>query len=354
MVAIALAVSLTVAGLAASTFRNEKSVLGARHFRSGEWSLEHNDLPGAIDQLRKALVFSPDNESYRLALADSLVRANHLDEAESHLQQLADEDPGNGRVNALLAEIAERRHQNQVAIERFQRAVYEYWPADQIPMRRRARWELVRLLEQSGRTSEAMGELMQLNESAPNPEERVRIGFDLLRYGAFSEAARTFQEAALLRPTDAEPRRGLGMVHFELGQYISARHDFQTAKRLNPGDQAINDWLSLTNQVIDLDPLLPGLSTAERERRSRNVLKATIDAVGSCRPGIASSEEGAAELAAATALLEPKPNTKTKPDADQMQQTATQLWRDRHLFCSGAVPQQDKALDTAIARVRGE
>src|SRR4051794_16738452 len=97
-VVIALALAMTAAGFAATAYHRERDLLGAKHFRAGEWALQHRS-PDAIDQLRKALLFSPDEERYRLSLAEALVASNHLDEAESHLQQLADEDPSNGRIN---------------------------------------------------------------------------------------------------------------------------------------------------------------------------------------------------------------------------------------------------------------
>lgn len=347
-----LAVSLTVAGFAATSYRNERIQLGSRHFQSGRSSLDQGELGGAIDQFRKALLFSPDDEQYRLALAESLVRANHLDEAETHLEQLVQDDPGNGRINYLLAQIAEKRGQTETAIERYQRAVYEYWPRDMIPERRSARWDLVRLLEKANRTNEAIGELIQLNSSATNPAERTNIAFDLLHYGALSEAGRIFRELEILQPSQDAPRRGIGMIDFNSGEYIAARHEFQAAHRLDPKDQDTVQWLDITNQVIELDPLLPGISSAERLRRSQNLLGAVVHIVTSCKPGIATNAEAASELSGANDLLTAK--KKIDGAADLMQQSAAQLWRDRRLFCSGAVPNGERAVDIAIARVTGE
>lgn len=351
-VGVALAVALTVAGFASSTYRNERTDLAARHFQSGQWSLDHGDLAGAIDQLRKALLFSPDDEQYRLALADSLVQAKHLDEAETHLEQLAQEDPGNGRVNYLLAQIADKRGKTNQAIEFYQRAVYEYWPPDQIPERRRARWDLVNLLEKTGRTNEAIAELIQLNISANNPKERTEIAFALLKYGASSEAAQIFKQLLVSQPGDAAPRRGLGIVDFDNGDYVAARHQFQSALHLDAKDAESAQWLQLSNRIIDLDPLLPGITTAERLRRSQDLLTAVVTALTTCKPGIATNEEAASELTVANELL----TSKQKIDglADVMQQSAVQLWHDRNLFCNTPVADQNKAIETAIARVTGE
>jgi tetratricopeptide (TPR) repeat protein len=345
---------MTVAGFAATSYHSERDKLGARHFRSGAWSLDHGNLDDAVDQFRKALLFSPDEEQYRLALADSLVREGHLTEAESHLDQLADEDPSNGRINSLLAQIAEKHGDRKLAIERFQRAVYEYWPPNQIPLRHEARWQLVHLLAAADRSNEAVGELIQLYSSTPDAPGRTRIAFELLKFGAVSEAERIFHDQESTSPNTALPHRGLGMVDFDKGDFISARHEFQHAHHIDNNDQESVQWLTLTNSVIDLDPLLPGISTKERRRRSQNLLSGVVHFVTACSPGVANNANAASELDAANDLLTSTPKGEDIADiADTMQQLAVQLWRDRGLFCGGSLA-GDKAIDTAIARVTGE
>jgi tetratricopeptide (TPR) repeat protein len=347
----ALAFSLMLAGFASSAYHRERSLLGSRHFRSGSWSAGHGQLADAVDQFRKALLFAPDEEQYRLALAESLVRLNYLPEAQGHLEQLADEDPSNGRVNYLLGEIAEKRGNRKLAIERCQRAVYEYWPPEEIPERRQVRWHLVRLLEAANRPNEVVGELIQLNASAPDAKERSIVGFELLKYGALSEAGRIFRDLEANSPKDAGPHRGLGEVYFGSGDYISARHEFIHARRVDPNDQESTQWLALTNAVVDLDPLLPGINAAERLRRSQNLLTRVVHLLTTCSPGVPGDTNAVAELGTANQLLNAKKHSESQ--ADDMQQSAVQLWRDRGRFCK-AGPVTDKAVETAIARVASE
>src|SRR5947199_10549705 len=99
--------------------------------------------------------------------------------------------------------------------------------------------------------------------ASSDPASRTNVGFALLQNGASSEAMQVFRAETLERPRDPETHRGLGQAFFASGQYVSARHEFERALRLHPGEQQATTALALTNSVIDMDPDLPGLSGAE-------------------------------------------------------------------------------------------
>ena len=115
--------------------------------------------------------------------------------------------------------------------------------------------------------------------------------------------------------------------------------------RYNPKDHQTSDALSFTNAVIDLDPELSGLPSAERFRRSQNLLRRVLADLGKC-----SAPEGSKEkLDAATQLLQSPP--KNDPDlALEMQTTAKQLWAARSQVC-GANPSDDNVLATVFERI---
>ena len=129
LVSLALLVAFLVTGFASSEYRSEKKVLGARHYMNGQELAAKGKMMAAVQEYREALLFQPENTDYRLSLATALINAGRLDEAQAHLEQLLQDDPTNGVINLLLARVALRRKHLKLAVEFYQRAVYEYWPA---------------------------------------------------------------------------------------------------------------------------------------------------------------------------------------------------------------------------------
>lgn len=339
--------ALVFTGFASTFYRQERESYGEMHYRRGEALSAKGDPAGAAEEFRKALLFSPDKTEYRVSLGAALIAAGRLNEAEAHLDQLLQDDPTNGKLNIMLAEVAAKRHQTQKAIDYYHRAVYEYWPTDEADQRRRARWELISLLGKVGRRNEAVGELMQLYANAPaDPKIRSRVGFLLLHYGAASEASQVFHDLARDMPQDAQAHHGLADAYFALGDFVAARHEYQRVSRLAPKDPEISSEVELTNAVIDIDPGLPDITSAERFRRSGNLLRRVLADLGRCAVG----PDLQARLDAAKQLLD----TQRTADEDiglQMQNTSQQLWDDRASFC-GQTPISDRAVEAAFRTIQ--
>ncbi len=332
-----LAGSLALTAAAASIYRNERISLGQKHYAEGEAFSKQSRTKEALGEYRTALLFLPDETEYRLSLATALLQDGRLDEAEAHLQQLADEEPANPLIHLGLARIAAKRHRSKIAIQDYQRAVYEYWPPAEIPERRAARWELVNLLQQAGRRTEMVGELIQLYASSPpDPAERDKIGFALMQEGATAEAKRIFSDVLHIRAGDSDAQRGVGNADFATGDFVAARHAFQRALRLNPADRDSAKELTLTNSVIEADAMLPGISEAERQRRSANLLRRVLENLSGCTdPAI----QGAQEL-----FVHPPRNAPT-----DFEDAAELLWKQRASMCGGKSP-SDMIVDLVLGR----
>jgi len=161
-------------------------------------------------------------------------------------------------------------------------------------------------------------------------------------------AARIFQDLVKQAPQNAEAHRGLGEAYLSNGDYLSARHEFQRALRLNPNNQESMQALSLTNEVIDMDAALPYITGFEQVRRSRNLLSRVIKNIEECNPG---SGTAAQRLQNARDLLTKQ--VKGEDPAYTMQTAAAQVWADRTTLCGSTVP-QDRALDTVLTRIGHE
>ena len=349
-VGIALIAAFTVTGAISSTYKRERLSLAEQHYNQGQNLQGQGDLEAAVDQYREAILFVPDNSDYRLSLATALLNTGHLAEAQAHLQQLQQQDPTNGRINLGLALVALKQKKVREAIDDYQRAVYEYWPPQAVPERRRARWQLVDLLHGVGRRNDEVAELLQLYSSSSqnDPTERAKIGFRLVNLGAMSEASQIFRNLEVNFPKSALGHRGLGDVRFGTGDYVAARHEYQHALRVNPNDRDAQAALSLTNAVIDLDPVLPDISPGEQLRRSQLLLSRIVSELNGCLLQEAPTATAQHQLDEARDLL-----ARSHPGEDYnvaLQQTAVLLWQNRTAFCPANV-QPNRAIELAVGRI---
>ena len=348
-VASLLAFAFVATGFVTKKYRQERRLLGLTHYERGVELQRSSDVDEAVEEFRKALIFSPDSSEYRLSFASALIEAGRLEEAESHIEQLLQEDPTNGQLNLMQGHIAEKRGQTTKAIEFYQRAVYEYWPPKRIGERRQARLELIDLLAKAGRREELIGELMTLYANFPDDQGlKARVGLDLLDHGATLEATQVFRELVRAAPKNAEAHRGLAQAYFASGDYVSARHEFERALRINVKDTVSSNELKLTNSIIDLDPNLRGIRDAERLRRAQNLLRRVIKDLEQC----GTPETTGAALANAKKLLNAAPS-KEEDLALDTQQAAIDLWARRSQLCAGK-PNTDALLATVLARISSE
>lgn len=323
-------------------YKHQRTTLGRRHYAEGQRLERSGDIEAAVEEYRRALIFAPDDTEYRISFASALIGAGRFEEAESHIEQLLQEDPTNGVLNRMRAHLAVRQKRTAAAIDYYQRAVYEYWPPGRLAERATARWELIALLEKAGRREEAIGELMTLYANTSiSPTSKLDIGFALLRDQAPSEAAQIFRDAIRVAPKDATPHRGLGESYLASGEFVSARHEFERALKLDPQNKPAANSLALANTIIDIDPDLPALSNAERRRRSINLLRRIVALLEQCSGGIGVDDR----FTAADNLLKGGPVK--NPDVPfEMQNLAKQLWNDQTDICPDGLPS-----DPAISRV---
>ncbi len=305
------------------------------------------NVAGAAEEYRKALLFLPDEQEYRLSLSIALIELGKLDEAETHLQELLDTDPTNGTINLMLARVAERRHKTTEAIDYFERAVYGYWPPNKIPIRHAARWELVSLLANEKRRTEVVGELLQLYANSPNdPKERSKIGFMLLHYGAVSDATNVFHDLVRDSPRYVEGYYGLGKAYLESGDYTAARTEFQYAARLDAADRDAQSLLVLTNTILSMDPMLPRLSSIDRVRRSRALLDRIITYLQTCAAANAPVPQNLADAK----TLGGSDYQDLDQYLNQLQDASQQLWKTRSAVCGNAAP-HDQVLESLMPRM---
>ena len=257
---------LAVTGLS-RVYSAQRESLANRWFTRGVADLSAQHYDAAVTEFRTALLYSRDNYSYQLNLAEALIGMRHTGEASAYLLNLWDREPENGLVNLELARIAVQHGQNDQAIRYYHDAVYSAWPPDQEAKRRQARLELIELLLRTHATPQAQAELIALSENiGEDPAEQEQLGSLFLRAQDYDRALAAFRISLRSDHRNSAALAGAGYAAFELGHYPEAEHYLEAALAQNPQDQQSIDRLATTELVLHMDPFQRGLSAANRDR----------------------------------------------------------------------------------------
>jgi tetratricopeptide (TPR) repeat protein len=268
-------------------YRAERASRGQRYFAAANQLIEAHRYEEAIEQYRNALSVSHSID-YRLALALALVKAGHLDEARIYLGEVLGERPADGPANLGLAEIEAQQNNIDQAVLYYHRAIDGIWPSQAAQSRFQARLELVQALGKAGRSRQARAELLSAASAGPRAggpsdnESKKQVGRMLVQYGLPRDAAALFRDVVQHDKRDTGAWDGLGDAAFAEADYARAREAYRSSLTIDPTDQHARQRLDLTEKIVALDPTLPGLTAAQRLRRSRDLLTAAAAVVNRC------------------------------------------------------------------------
>lgn len=255
---------LFVTGLS-KAYRAQRQALGNRWFARGVADLNAKKFDAAVTEFRTALLYSRDDYSYQLNLAEALIGLRHTGEASAYLLNLWDREPENGVVNLELARLAAQQGRTQEAVRHYHDAVYAAWPTDQEWMRRDARVELIELLLRTRAQTQAQAELIALAENVgQDPAEQEHIGDLFVRAGDYEHALSAYRATLRADRRNAAALAGAGHAAYELGRYPLAEHYLKSVIALNPSDALTADELKTTETVLQMDPFRPEISGTER------------------------------------------------------------------------------------------
>lgn len=236
----------------------------------------------AIDAYRSALQFARDDRGLRLRLAEALLAAGRPAEARAYLADLWQEQPGNGRVNLVLARIAAATGDVDGATRYYQNAVQGAWEDAAAERRRETRLELATYLIAHDRDAQAEAELAALAAGLPPVSPlRVPTARLLVAAGAPARARALFDEALQNDPRDEAALRGASEAALALGDHAAVVRYLQRvpAASLDADDKVT---LQTSQQVLALDPFRRGLSSRERALRVRRALTRAEARVRAC------------------------------------------------------------------------
>jgi tetratricopeptide (TPR) repeat protein len=264
--ALAILAFVGVSGLS-RIYHAQQADLGNRWFTRGEADLKAHHYELAVNEFRTALLYSRDNFTYQLDLAEALIGLKKTNEAYAYLVNLWEREPENGLVNLELARIAVQRADTEKALRYYHNAIYAIWPGDQDVESRNARLELIEYLLSINAKTQAQAELIALAENLKeDPAMHARVGDLFLQAQDYEHALAEYRESLKFDRHNATDLAGAGRAAFELGRYDIAQRYLESAIAANPNDAQSGELLKTTELVLRMDPFRRQIPVDQRHR----------------------------------------------------------------------------------------
>lgn len=299
---------VAVTGLSRA-YHAQRDSLGERWFTRGVVDLNARKYDSAVTEFRSALLYSRDNYTYQLNLAEALIGLKRTGEAAAYLANLWERQPEDGVVNLELARIAVQKAQTEQALRYYHNAIYAVWPSDQEGKRRETRLELIEFLLNTGAKAQTQSELIALQEDlGDNPLQQERVGDLFLGVQDYERALAAYRQSLKLDRDNRAVLAGAGFAAFQLGRYSLAQRYLETAIAGDPNDRRSADLLKMTEEVLEMDPFRRQLSAAQRAKIVVSAFTTAGERLRACGAarGIALPTESQSSLAGNWAKMKPQ------------------------------------------------
>jgi len=256
------------------SFSVHRQELAQRWLRRGENALHAGQPLVAIDALRSALAYAPDDENMQIELAEALAAAGRTEEAVAYFNTLLDARPGNGMINLQLARLAEKQGDEAEALDHYQAALDGTWEGDGYIRRREVRLELAQYLIDRKHYDRARNQLLIAAGNAPddiNIEMQVAGLLESAQDPA--NALHLYKKALQHRPVRLMALQGAARTAYALNRFLEAKEYLERA--LNHADfekEPAEVQAQFRNMLSDADHILllyPGPELNVRARAER-------------------------------------------------------------------------------------
>jgi tetratricopeptide (TPR) repeat protein len=281
------------------SFAGHRNMLEQRWRQRGETALANGRPLQAIESLRSALAYSPDDRGLQIELATALANAGRVQEAVVYFNTLHETQPGDGMINLQLARLARRQNNAQLAIDHYQAALDGTWNGDGTLRRREVRLELARYLIEEHRYDEARNHLLiAAGNAADNHLLQLTVAGLLEQAEGDSDAFELYRKAAAFRGTRTAGLIGEGRTAAAESRYLLARNVLNMATQqpdfshMQADEQAaVHKVLDQANTILLLFPAqnLPPRSRAVRVRNVARIAEARLAACLGTAAGAASA-----------------------------------------------------------------
>jgi cytochrome c-type biogenesis protein CcmH/NrfG len=278
-----------------------------------------------------------------LALANAQLTDGHTNDAEQLLQELLELNSNDGRANFLMARVRVAQNRFDDAVAFYHRAIYGSWADGSQADKTAARLELAEQLAKRGRDEELLSELLLLDHAAQdNSQLAKQVAGLYLEAGSTRRAESAYRMMLRADPKDADAYEGLGQAELRLGEYRTARVAFSSAMHYRPDDPKAAMRVQLADRLAELDPTSRRLGSAEKFRRSQEILYLTEDATLDCLKG-QTPPDPLHDLLASSAKMrsEKVPASPSNEAAEARLELAAQIWKARLQACPAPPPEDD-------------
>jgi len=308
--ALAVVSFLAISGLS-RIYHAQQQSLGNRWFTRGAADLKARHFELAVNEFRSALLYSRDNYTYQLDLAEALIGLKRTNEAYAYLINLWERQPENGLVNLELARIAAQRAETEQALRYYHNAIYAIWLGDQEVERRDARLELIEYLLAINAKTHAQSELIALAANLDeDPSMHASVGNLFIQAQDYEHALAEYHLSLKLGRHNPAALAGAGRAAFELGRYDLAQRYLEAAVAANPNDAQSAALLKTAELVLKMDPFRRQISVDQRNRIVIEAFAAAGERLKSC--AAVGNTQGSASSAVSTPSLADE-WTKMKP-----------------------------------------
>lgn len=266
LLVLAVASFVAVDGLS-NVYHSQRNSLGNRWFARGSTDLAAGEFAGAVGDFRTALLYSHDNYTYQLNLAEALIGLKRTNEAQTYLINLWERQPENGLVSLELARIASQKGRTEEALRYYHNAIYGTWPSGEEAERRETRLELINFLLKINDRTQAQAELIALAATVGNDAvQQADIGDLFVKAQDYDDALGSYLMSLKFDHHNLAASKGAGLAAFELGRYELAKRYLQAAVNVDPHDSQSADRLRTTELVLGMDPFRSQVSSPQRNR----------------------------------------------------------------------------------------
>jgi predicted Zn-dependent protease len=196
---------------------------------AGRVQLGRGDAAGALENLRRASDFSPEDALIRYWTGRAAWQAGTLDEAQAHLEEALRLDRGSARNCLALGDLYLETGAIDDAIMAYEQAVLA------APEAAEPRIRLGRALTQAALTDRAVTQYQKASELSPrDPEPWLALSRAWMASERPDRAVEAISAAIQRRPEDASLYMEAGRAYRELRELDQASEMFRRAMHLSP------------------------------------------------------------------------------------------------------------------------
>jgi Tfp pilus assembly protein PilF len=267
------------------SFNSHRAELATQWANRGRAELRQGQAGKAVESLRAALSYAPDDYNSQLLLAQALADSGEIDQATNYYLNLWSARPGDGYINLQLARMARRKGTVPEAVRSYRASIFGDWRGDATFKRRDVRVELADYLIEQKEDAAARVELLIAAGNAPNNLHLDGVFADkLLAAGDSTDALTYYQKAIADNPHNASALAGAGRILFDQGDYEKAHGLLRRAAEDAPERADIAVLAKNAQRLIELSlaRTLPAHERAEHLVADAKIAQARL---ASCAAG---------------------------------------------------------------------